>query len=276
VSRLFTIHAMIPCSCMNGSSQTPATSRWMSPKLVGQLLCESQPVPGVPAFSVYISPGQPIPEVGMSSSNIWQPPLRGTILAPEVNESRTGAVMLGSQDGAVAVLPPFRIPESKSYDRWQPDDILAILSREYTIGVVLLRLGRYAVGLFKGSRLVDWKTDTRYVKGRHRAGGTSQKRFERIREGQMRGIFDEACTVVKDKFGALEQEIEFISLGGEKHTLLGFLDRCDFLQRLNSRILPRILDIRVPNLKSLNRVLPKIYESRVISFSYSYSKPFEL
>ena len=164
------------------------------------------------------------------------------------------------------VLPPFPVTEGGGYDRWDTDALMALLRREYTIGLVMLRLGRYAVGIFRGSHLIESKTDTRYVKGRHHAGGTSQKRFERIRDKQVRELFDKTCSMVREKLGPFEREIEYISLGGERHTLLGLLDRCEFLQRLRPRILPRTLDIRVPNRESLERALAKVYESRVITF----------
>jgi hypothetical protein len=54
------------------------------------------------------------------------------------------------------------------------------------VGVLLVRLGGYATGVFAGTELVASKTDSRPVHGRNRAGGSSSSRFARRREGQAR------------------------------------------------------------------------------------------
>jgi hypothetical protein len=55
-----------------------------------------------------------------------------------------------------------------------------------TVGVLLVRLGGYAAGVFTGSppRLTASKVGSRLVHGRSAAGGTSQHRFARRREKQ--------------------------------------------------------------------------------------------
>ncbi len=52
------------------------------------------------------------------------------------------------------------------------------------LGIVLVRRGGYAVGLAHGSRLVAAKVGTRHVQSRTAAGGWSQQRFARRRDGQ--------------------------------------------------------------------------------------------
>ena len=65
--------------------------------------------------------------------------------------------------------------------------IVAHATADRTVGVLLVRLGGYAVGVFTGSppRLVDSKTGSRLVHGRSAAGGWSQHRFARRRENQV-------------------------------------------------------------------------------------------
>jgi hypothetical protein len=52
------------------------------------------------------------------------------------------------------------------------------------LAVLLVRRGGYAVGLAHGDALVAAKTGRRHVQGRTAAGGWSQQRFARRREGQ--------------------------------------------------------------------------------------------
>ena len=58
--------------------------------------------------------------------------------------------------------------------------------RDRRVGVLLVRLGGCACGVFDGPTLVASKVTTRQVHGRIAAGGQSQQRFARRREGQVR------------------------------------------------------------------------------------------
>ncbi|GAA1682001.1 acVLRF1 family peptidyl-tRNA hydrolase [Glycomyces endophyticus] len=52
------------------------------------------------------------------------------------------------------------------------------------IAVLLARKGAYSVGVLEDGRITASKTDTAYVQGKTKAGGQSQQRFARRREGQ--------------------------------------------------------------------------------------------
>jgi hypothetical protein len=52
------------------------------------------------------------------------------------------------------------------------------------IAVLLARKGAYSVGIVLGGKVLTSKTDTAYVQGKTKAGGQSQQRFARRREGQ--------------------------------------------------------------------------------------------
>ena len=177
--------------------------------------------------------------------------------------SDTGLAAFRVGERGLAVLPPFPVGESAVSAEWDEQPLRLLLSAEYTVGVVLLRLGRYLVAVFKGTEPVVTKTDTRYVKGKHHAGGTSQLRFKRIREGQMRKLFDEACGVVSDRFRPHERDMDYILLGGERLTLSGFLKVCPYLQRRQDIILDRRLNIRDPKHDTLETVAGLLRQSRV-------------
>ena len=72
---------------------------------------------------------------------------------------------------------------------WAPDGPLlagftAAARRDHRAAVVLVRRGRWAVGVFDGAVLVVSKVDSRLVQGRTAAGGWSQQRFARRRGHQ--------------------------------------------------------------------------------------------
>ena len=179
--------------------------------------------------------------------------------------SATGAAVFWSETRVLAVLPPFPLERDQVLARWDTGPLDALLSKDYMVGVVLLRLGRFSVGVFRGETLLSAKSDTRYVKGRHSAGGTSQKRFERIRDKQIYEIYRKTCSVVEDKFSPYEGQLDYILLGGEQFTLRGLLKQCDYLQKLSHRIVGRTLNVRTPNRDALEKVIATIWESRVLS-----------
>src|SRR5260370_24188641 len=101
------------------------------------------------------------------------------------DESGT-AVTFTAADGAVAQChPPF--PPAPAVGRTDPagaaEAIVAHAVADRTVGVLLVRLGGYAVGVFAGSppRLGSSKTGRRLVHGRSRAGGWSPHRVARRR-----------------------------------------------------------------------------------------------
>ena len=77
------------------------------------------------------------------------------------------------------------------YSELHTKPLVELLERKRCVGVFLLRLGGFSVGLLRDGYVVDSKTDRRFVKNRHRKGGQSQRRFERIREKQIHELFGE-------------------------------------------------------------------------------------
>ena len=159
--------------------------------------------------------------------------------------------------------PPFPLLEGSNEDGWNAAPLLELLNSEYLVGMVLLRLGRFSAAVFRGQTMLSSKTDSRYVKGRHSAGGTSQKRFERIRQGQIRRVYDKACEAVEAQFAPYADSLDYITLGGESATLNGFLKTCPFLQRREKIIQARRLNVRDPKRDALEKAGEMLWESRV-------------
>jgi peptide subunit release factor 1 (eRF1) len=184
-------------------------------------------------------------------------------LPPNIVESETGLVLFWSDDGKYVLLPPFPIDLSQFFTAWDASYLRALLDRKYLLGVVLLRLGGYSVGVFEGERLLTSKTGTRFVKGRHKAGGQSQRRFARRREEQARELFDKACSVVTVKFAEYEKQLDYVFLGGDRLTLRSFLKRCEYLQGLADKTLARVLSVAKPRYEALQNAPAQIWKTRV-------------
>jgi hypothetical protein len=72
------------------------------------------------------------------------------------------------------------------------------------IAVLLARKGAYSVGIVEDGRVRTSKTDTAYVQGKTKAGGQSQQRFARRREGQAKAAEKRAKDAVVAVLGTAE------------------------------------------------------------------------
>ena len=176
--------------------------------------------------------------------------------------SPTGVVAFRVGDAGLALLPPFPMDAIGLHDGIRDEPLRTLLDSSFTVGVALVRLGRYAIAVYQGQRLAVSKTDTRYVKGKHHAGGTSQRRFQRVRENQIHRLYVEAAGVLERQWHPWLDRLDYVALGGEAATVNGFVRECATLGRLAPITLARRLDVREPNRASLDRVGEMLYECR--------------
>ena len=118
------------------------------------------------------------------------------------------------------------------------------------VGVLLVRLGGHAAGVFRGSRLVTSKVGSRQVHGRSAAGGWSQQRFARRRENQSAAAMTAAADVaVRVLVG---QPLDAVVVGGERKAVDAVLaDRR--LAALLPLVTGRLVDVPDPRLAVLER-----------------------
>jgi hypothetical protein len=119
----------------------------------------------------------------------------------------------------------------------------ALTSRR--IALLLVRLGGHSVGIARGGEIVQSRTDRHLVHGRSAAGGWSQQRFARRREGQarqaLRAAADDAFEVLVPQLS----EVDAVVLGGDRRALEELRDDRR-LAPLFDRAEPRVLDIVEP------------------------------
>ncbi|ONF63973.1 acVLRF1 family peptidyl-tRNA hydrolase [Amycolatopsis keratiniphila] len=119
----------------------------------------------------------------------------------------------------------------------------ALVSRR--IALLLVRRGGHSVGIARGGVVVQSRTDRHLVQGRSAAGGWSQQRFARRREGQARVALRSAA---EDAFEVLVpqlSEVDAVVLGGDRRAL-ETLREDRRLAPLFERAEPRVLDIPEP------------------------------
>ena len=221
----------------------------------------------VDALSIGLTPGTSLDSLrpGDSREAEWLDEMR-SLTSDSVAASETGAVFFWSSVLQMLIIPPFPITDGFHKSGFYTSALRNLIRREPTLGVLLLRMGGYSVGLFRGQRLVASKTGTRYVKGRHSAGGTSQGRFARVREKQIHYLYVKVCSVMREKWEPYQRELDHIFLGGERHTLTGFIKECPFIQRLEPLIAERILTVGEPRRRELDRMPRELWMSKVLPF----------
>jgi peptide subunit release factor 1 (eRF1) len=170
----------------------------------------------------------------------------------------TGLFTLVSPQIDLAIAPPFPI----AGDLVTPvdlDSIAAHLEVPKTVVVILLRLGSYAVGVIDNGAVAASKSGTRYVKGRHKAGGQSQRRFERNREKWIRELFDRVCVELTKRLPEDRRNVDHVALGGDRHVLDDFVKRCPALSAMSDRILDRRVPVEKPGRAAIVEAVDAIW-----------------
>ena len=217
------------------------------------------PDDGAPGLTAYRAPGAPPPldELTIERDDRDR-------LVEIAGASETGCVLYARPSEIVLVVPPFAVEESVDYSELYFGPLREVLSRDRAFAVLLLRLGGFSVGFFRGESLIDSKTDQRFVKNRHRKGGQSQRRFERIREKQIDELFAKVCETSREKLEPYEAEIQHVLLGGDRHTLQAFRKQCSYFDRFGPRLMRRVLPVAGdPRRSSLEQIPREVWSSEV-------------
>lgn len=140
--------------------------------------------------------------------------------------------------------------------------LLTHACRERMVGVLLVRLGGHAAGVFEGARLVASKVGSRPVHGRNKAGGQSQKRFARRREEQAREAVRAAGEVAARVLLPYEHRLDALVLGGD-HQAVERLRGDKRLAPLFALATERFLAVPDPKLAVLRRTPQQFLAVRI-------------
>jgi VLRF1 release factor-like protein len=178
-------------------------------------------------------------------------------------------MVLRAGDGAAAHChPPFppvpRPPGAPAGPAGEAALIAAHASAARTVGVLLVRLGGYAAGVFEGDppALVASRTGSRLVHGRSAAGGWSQHRFARRREKQAAQALEAAADAAASVLGGYPGVLDAVVLGGDRRAIAGV--RADpRLRPLFDLAVDRFLTVPDPRLAVLRGAPPLFRAVRI-------------
>jgi hypothetical protein len=193
--------------------------------------------------------------------------LRKRLVPLEGGKGRTsyaeGAVRIALESGEIVVRPPFGLPHEGEYPTVQLEPLFRALAADHVVAALLVRLGGYAVGVFDGERLVASKIGARFVKGRHKKGGSSANRFRRRREEQARALVEEAAEAAVATLEPWRSRIEFVVLGGDRRAIAAVLAADPRLAWVGEREVSRFLPVREPRRQVLERLPYSLYSAEV-------------
>jgi Actinobacteria/chloroflexi VLRF1 release factor len=140
-------------------------------------------------------------------------------------EPGAATVTFRAADGALAAcqvpFPPLETSSDEAGALSVAGRLAAHATADRTVGVLLVRLGGYAAGVFTGPEpvLAASKVGSRLVHGRSAAGGQSQRRFARRRENQAHQALAAAADTAAAVFGPYS--LDALVLGGDRRALAG-------------------------------------------------------
>jgi Actinobacteria/chloroflexi VLRF1 release factor len=175
-----------------------------------------------------------------------------------------GSARLALRHATLTVTPPFGLEHDADYERIVVGPLLAALAEDRTVAALLVRLGGFAVGVFEGEQLVVSKVGSRFVKGRHKKGGSSANRFRRRREGQERESLEEAAAVAGRILEPWRGRIDGVALGGDRDAIRRVLAERPELGWLEPLALERFFAVPEPRRRVLDELPYQLYAAKVV------------
>ena len=216
------------------------------------------------AVSSYIPPGPIVPEIEDLLAEIKEKPFPDE-LAQVIATSKKGAVLFWGKERKYLVLPPFPFRERTMFDGYITEPLQLLIESDAIIGLILVHLGTYAIGICQGEHIISSKVGTGLIHGRHKKGGSSQQRFQRRRQKQVQEFLDRVCTHVREQFEPHMKQLDYIVYGGPYQTILQLQKRCPLLKSLGDRVLP-LMEVPALRQKVLEATAGRVWSSYIIEW----------
>jgi len=215
---------------------------------------------GGEGVSVYLPPGLAPGDVNKALDLPGMPPE----MSESAAASKQGAIVLWGPSRMCLITPPFPIKEKHFYPNYNIEGLRSMLTRDYKVALILIRLGAYAVGVYQGQKLVASKVGTGLIHARHKQGGSSAARFARHREKQIEYFMTRVCGHAQEQIAPHLQTLDYVAYGGARTTILLLRKHCHFLGQFDDRVLPPLLDIPEPRQAVLETAIDRVWASSVM------------
>jgi hypothetical protein len=215
------------------------------------------------AFTLYLKPGTGRAEIEKALAQALDRGETLDALAQKAAASPTGAAIFYLMGKGFVIWPPFPLSETAFCRGYEPLPLRPMLEKDWQIGLILIRLGRYSVGVFQGDKLLAGKAGTGLVHARHHQGGSSANRFARHREKQMEYFFTRVEGHAREILAPYMRSIDYILYGGTRDTLLRMWKQCAFFASLKPKTVDRLIALREPRRSTFDDAIEEAYNSTV-------------
>jgi len=216
-----------------------------------------------PATTLYLPAGFILEEAEKTLSQITS---ISTFL-PEITRfiagSATGAVIFWGETHKLVIKPPFPLKEKYLTAGYDAEMFTKLLMKPVSVGILLVRLGYYSIGIAQDEKLVAHKTGTGLVHGRKRQGGSSANRFRRRRVEQTHHFLERVVLHAREMFEPQSKKLDYFVYGGARTTITELCKHSQFFDQFANRLLPPLLDITNPGFDVLQQAATDIWSSRV-------------
>lgn len=183
-----------------------------------------------------------------------------------ISSSQTGAVIFWGRSHKLLIIPPFPIIDKYMTAGYHTEPLCNLVTHDFKIGIVLVRLGSYSIGITEGEHLILHNTGTGLVHGRQRQGGSSAARFQRRRQDQSHHFLKRVGEHTQELIKAYGKKLDYFVYGGARTTIQQLRKQCSFFEQYNDNLLPPLLEIPDPHFSVLEKAVIQIWSSRVIEW----------
>jgi hypothetical protein len=216
------------------------------------------------AASLYLPPGIELDTYLQKISGLL--PVKQEI-SKNISTSQTGAAILWGQSYKLIILPPFSLKDKYMTLGYDIEPLRSLLKPDHKIGIVLVRLGSYSIGISEGEKLIVHKTGTGLVHGRQRQGGSSAARFQRRRQDQAHHFLKRVSEHAREIIEAYGNKLDYFVYGGARTTIQQLRKQSAYFDKFDDRLLPPLLDIPDPRFNVLENAVSRVWSSRIVEWS---------
>jgi peptide chain release factor subunit 1 len=112
-----------------------------------------------------------------------------------------------------------------------------IVADENVFGMIVVDKREGDVALLKGKTIVPLSHSTSNVPGKHKSGGQSAARFERLRDGAAKDFYRRVAEHAMEGFFPIRAQLKGILLGGPGRSKEEFLEQGEMTQELKDKII---------------------------------------
>ena len=169
-------------------------------------------------------------------------------------------IVIASKENSLFIGLPFPFNELKPRSC---KGIISILNNEITVGVLFFELGSWVSGIIKYKEVLLSKRGSRYVKGKHKAGGQSQRRFERNREKWIEDLNKKVYEDVKKYILPEQNNLDYFILLGEEKSLNEFVKSSNVEKAFGAKIIYRKSSLKNFNSKTIIKSSSNLWSSKI-------------